>query len=640
MRPVVVGTAGHIDHGKTALVHRLTGIDTDRLKEEKERGISIDLGFAHLALPSGRRIAIVDVPGHERFVKNMLAGATGVDLVLLVVAADEGVKPQTREHLAIVDLLRVTRGVVALTKSDLASAERIRSATTEVRTLLQGTALSGSPVIPVSSTTGSGIPALLEALDLAASGVEGREAHGAARLPVDRVFSIEGIGTVVTGTLWSGTIRPGDALVLLPSERSVRARQVEVHDQPVDAALAGNRTAVAIHGVARDEVARGEWLVTPGRFRTTTMLDVRLNQIGAAESPLRNRARVRVHLGASETLARVVLYESESLAPGATAFAQLRLEGAVVAIPGDRLVLRSYSPSITIAGATVVDSSPARRSRLDAAGKARLEALASGTLVERLLLLVGESGLKGLRAEAAALRLGVTPEDVVAAAAQANDIVRARDGRHLALREWNRALDRVVGAVRDYGAEHKLRHGIPKGELKSQLQGELDGTVFDEALETVLREGKLQASGDRVSLPQAAPSLTPEEARALERVERKLGSSGFQVPELSEVLKDLPPGIKPGEVVRHILEAGRAVKVTSELLYPTHLWAEIEDRVRTHFARRPALTMSEFKELLQVSRKYAVPILEQLDRTGLTRREGDVRSPGPRSGPSKSVETG
>ena len=631
MRPVVVGTAGHIDHGKTALVGRLTGIDTDRLKEEKERGISIDLGFAHLTLPSGRRIAIVDVPGHERFVKNMLAGATGVDLVLLVVAADEGVKPQTREHLAIVDLLRVSRGVVALTKSDLAPPDRIRSATAEVRALLQGTALSGSPIIPVSSTTGSGIPALLEALERAASGIEGREAGGAARLPVDRVFSIEGIGTVVTGTLWSGTIRPGDNLVLLPSGRTVRARQVEVHDQPVDAALAGNRTAVAVHGIARDEVARGEWLVTPGRFRTTTMLDARVNLIGAAESPLSNRARVRVHLGASETLARVVLYESGSLPPGASAFAQLRLEGPVVAIPGDRLVLRSYSPSITIGGATVVDSSPERRSRLDVAGKARLETLESGTLVARLQLLVGESGLQGSRAEEAALRLGVAPEDVVAAAAQTTDLVRARDGRYLGLREWNRALDRVVGAVGDYGAEHKLRHGIPKGELKSQLQREIDGIVFDEALETVLRAGRLQITGDRVSLPQAGPTLTEEESRILARVERKLGSSGFQVPDLSEVLKDLPAGVKPGEVVRHILEAGRAVKVTSELLYPTHLWTEIETRVRAHFARRPALTMSEFKELLQVSRKYAVPILEQLDRTGLTRREGDVRSPGPRS---------
>ncbi len=630
MRPVVIGTAGHIDHGKTALVRRITGIDTDRLKEEKERGISIDLGFAHVALPSGRRIAIVDVPGHERFVKNMLVGATGVDLVLLVVAADEGVMPQTREHLAIVDLLRIKRGVVALTKSDLASPERIQSTGAEVLELLRGTALNGSPVIPVSSVTGAGIPELLEALDRAAAGAEGREAEGPARLPIDRVFSIEGIGTVVTGTLWSGSIRPGDALVVLPAERAVRARQVEVHDQAVGAAVAGNRTAVAIHGVSRDEVARGDWLVTPGRFRATEMLDARLNLISGAEAPLANRTRVRVHLGASETLARVVLLESHTLAPGASAFAQLRLEGPVVAAPGDRLVIRSYSPSITIGGATIVDSSPARRSRLDAQGRARLESLESGTLAARLTLLLGESGFHGLRPDAAALRLGVGPEAVAAAAAQATGFVRARDGRLLAPREWEKAIDRVIGAVRDYGAEHKLRHGIPKGELKSQLQREIEGAVFDEALETAIQEGRLQATGDRVNLPQAAPSLTEVESRALEQVERRLASSGFQVPDLSELLNELPPGVKPGEVVRHLQEAGRVVKVTSDLLYPTQLWAEIEARVRAHFARRPALTMAEFKELLQVSRKYAVPILEHLDRSGLTRREGDLRSPGPR----------
>jgi len=630
MRPVVVGTAGHIDHGKTALVRRITGIDTDRLKEEKERGISIDLGFAHATLPSGRRIAIVDVPGHERFVKNMLAGATGIDLVLLVVAADEGVMPQTREHLAIVDLLRVSRGVVALTKSDLASPEQIRSAVAEVRALLKPTALHGAPVFPVSSVTGDGIPQLLEALDRAAEGAEDRGAEGPARLPVDRVFSIEGIGTVVTGTLWSGTIRSGDALEILPSGRAVRARQVEVHDQAVDAAVAGNRTAVAIHGVSRDEVARGDWLLTPGRFRATEMLDVRLDLIGAAETPLRSRARVRVHLGASETLARVVLFESDPLAPGASAFAQLRLEEAVVALPGDRLVLRSYSPSVTIGGATVIDASPARRARMDARAKTRLETLESGTLASRLSLLIGESGLHGLRAEVAALRLGADPEAVAAAATQGADLVRARDGRLLTLAAWGRAVERVVSAVSAYGSEHKLRHGIPKGELKSQLRAELDGAVFDEALETAMREGRLQAAGDRVSLPQSGPSLSEEESRAFDRIERRLASSGFQVPELSALGEDLPPGVKPGEVARHLLEAGRVVKVTSDLLYPTQLWAEIESRVRGHFAKRPALTMAEFKDLIQVSRKYAVPILEQLDRSGLTRREGDLRSPGPR----------
>jgi selenocysteine-specific elongation factor len=312
MRPVVVGTAGHIDHGKTALVGRLTGVDTDRLKEEKARGISIDLGFAPLTLPSGRSVAIVDVPGHERFVKNMLAGATGIDLVLLVVAADEGVMPQTREHLAIVDLLGIESGIAVLTKADMASPERLDRTANEVRALLAGTALKSIPVIPVSSVTGAGLPELLRALET-------------------EVARIEGIGTVVTGTLWSGAIRAGDGLVLLPQDSAVRVRRVEVHDQPAPAANAGNRTAVAVHGVSREEIRRGDWLVSPDRYCASEMVDVRIRLLESLAKPLASRARVRVHLGASEVLGRVVLFGAESLAPGRSAFAQLRLEGPVVA---------------------------------------------------------------------------------------------------------------------------------------------------------------------------------------------------------------------------------------------------------------------------------------------------------------------
>jgi selenocysteine-specific elongation factor len=325
MHPVVIGTAGHIDHGKTALVRRLTGIDTDRLKEERERGISIDLGFAHLALPSGRGVAIIDVPGHERFVKNMLAGATGIDVVILVVAADEGVMPQTREHFAIVELLDVRRGVVALTKSDLVSPELLAAAREEITSLLQRTPLAGAPIVPVSSVTGAGVPELLSALDRAVASLPERDASGPPRLPVDRVFSIDGIGTVVTGTLWSGSIRAGDALELLPSGVPVRVRQVEVHDQPTPEAVAGQRTAVALHGVSRQDVARGAWLVAPDRFRAGQVLDVRLRHLPSADRELEDRVRVRVHLGASEALARVVLLEGGPLAPGGAALTHLRL---------------------------------------------------------------------------------------------------------------------------------------------------------------------------------------------------------------------------------------------------------------------------------------------------------------------------
>jgi len=636
MRPVIVGTAGHIDHGKTALVRRLTGIDTDRLKEEKERGISIDLGFAHLRLPSGNRVAIVDVPGHERFVKNMLAGATGIDLVLLVVAADESVMPQTREHLAIVDLLRVRRGIVALTKADLAGADQLAVARLEVESLLEPTLLRGSPIVPVSSVTGAGIPELLETLDRAVSAVAdpteggGRDEGGLARLPIDRVFSMEGIGTVVTGTLWSGTIRAGDPLAILPAGRAVRVRQVEVHEEGVPAAVAGQRTAVALHGVSREEVDRGDWLVTPGRFRAGEMLDVRLSLLASAWKPLPSRARVRVHLGASETLGRIVLFEGSALAPGASALAQLRLESPVVAVPGDRLVIRSYSPAFTAGGATVIDSDPVKRSRLDSEALARLAALETGGLGARLALLAREAGFAGLRPEAAALRLGVDPQAADALAGELESVRRMRDGRLLSLDAWAKALDRLIGEVRDYSGEHRLLHGIPKGELKSLLQRELPAPVFDEALEAVLERGQLSMKGDRVGLPQARPSFTADQAKALEMIEQRLRAAGFQAPDVPALFQGLPATVKPAELIRYLAEEGQIVKVTSEMLYPAERWAEIEARVRAHFTRNPTLSMAAFKDLLQVSRKYAVPILEQLDRTGLTRREGDVRVPGPR----------
>jgi selenocysteine-specific elongation factor len=630
MRPVVLGTAGHIDHGKTALVRRLTGIDTDRLKEERERGISIDLGFAHLTLPSQRRVAIVDVPGHERFVKNMLAGATGIDLVLLVVAADEGVMPQTLEHFAIVNLLGIDRGVVALTKSDLASAGMVDLAAEEVRALLRGTPLANAPILPVSSTTGEGIDALIAELDRVVALVPDRDERGPARLPVDRVFSVEGIGTVVTGTLWSGAVRAGDSLALLPAGHVVRVRQVEVHDQPVPTAVAGNRTAIAVHGVAREDLSRGDWLVTPGRFRETEIADVRVHLLPTVGKPLANRARVRLHLGASEVLGRVVLYELEALPPGGAALAQIRFEGPIVAAPGDRLVIRSYSPSTTIGGATLLDPSPPKRARLDPNASRFLGVLETGTLSERVEAVVREAGAHGIPPGEAAVRLGVDP-NVLGESASSAGLRRTKEGNLLSKEAWTAALDRIEKAVREYGETHRLRQGIPKGELKSLLSREVEGSVFDEALEMKLREKGLVAREDRIGLPEMGPALTAAHERALETLEGRLQGSGFQVPDLPVLLRDVPADLKPAELVRYLVESGRAVKVTSDLLYTTVQWAEIESRVRSHFAKNPTMAMAEFKDLLQVSRKYAVPLLERLDRTGLTRREGDLRLPGPRA---------
>jgi selenocysteine-specific elongation factor len=643
MRPVVIGTAGHIDHGKTALVRRLTGIDTDRLKEEKERGISIDLGFAHRTLPSGRRIAIVDVPGHERFVKNMLAGATGVDLVLLVVAADEGVMPQTREHLAIVSLLRIEQGVVALTKADLVDSETVGVVKSEVKDLLADTPLRGAPVIAVSAVTGEGLEELERALDAAVESVRVKSSSGPVRLPIDRVFPVEGIGTVVTGTLWSGTVRPGDALELLPSGKAVRVRQAQVHDSAVEEGLAGQRLALAIHGVSREHVKRGDWLVSPGRLGPSQILDVRLDLLDSAPKPLGSRARLRCHLGASEILGRAVLFERDALRPGESSWAQLRLEEPAVAAAGDRIVIRSYSPATTIAGAVVVDPTPAKRARLAPGEATRLETLRSGSAMDKLVVLAEEAGSAGIVGEGAAVRLGSIAESITEAASAAvaaaisvdaeAKLVRLRDGRLVTPAAWRDVLDRLVTAVTEYSSRNRLRDGAPKGELKSLLARDLPGPVFDEALEVLVRGGRLAIRSDRVALPEAAPALNPKQEQAVDTIEKRLSSKGFQVPGVDELTRGIPPAERPAELIRYLVDSGRAVKITSELLYPRALWDELEARLRAHFRKNATLSMGTFKELTQVSRKYAVPLLEHLDRLGITRREGDERVPGPRIEP-------
>ena len=445
---------------------------------------------------------------------------------------------------------------------------------------------------------------------------------------------------MVTGTLWSGTVRPGDSLELLPAGKPVRVRQAQVHDQTVEAAHAGQRVALAIHGVPRESVERGNWLATPERYRPSHLLDVRLELLASAGKPLGSRSRLRCHLGASEILGRAVLFERDTLAPGDSCYAQLRLEEPAVASAGDRIVIRSYSPATTIAGATVIDPTPSKRSKLGPRDRERLETLLHGTSAEKLAALAEEAGSAGIAGEGAAVRLGSAPESITEAASAAvaaaisvdaeAKLVRLRDGRLLTPASWADALERVRTRVVRYSEANRLRDGIPKGELKSLLARELPAPVFDEALEVLVAGNRLTLKGDRVVLPQAAPTLDPKQAQAVGELERKLSGKGFQVPEVSELTRGIPPTDRPAELIRYLVDSGRAVKVTSELLYPKALWDDLEGRLRAHFQQHATLSMGAFKDLVQVSRKYAVPMLEHLDRTGLTRREGDERVPGPR----------
>ncbi len=629
-RLAVVGTAGHIDHGKTAMVRRLTGVDTDRLPEEKKRGISIDLGFAPLVTPAGVRVGLVDVPGHERFVKNMLAGVGGIDLVLLVIAADEGVMPQTREHLAIVRLLGIPRGIVVLTKRDLVDAEWVALVKKDVTALLEGTALAGAPMVEFSAVTGAGQPALLAAMDAALAELPARAADEPARLPIDRVFTVEGFGTVVTGTLWRGRIATGETLDLLPLARPVRVRRVQVHGATVEAAHAGQRTAVALHGVERDEVERGCWLVAPGSLKPSTTLDVRFELLpdGPREWPA--NTRIRFHLGASEIIGRLVLLEGESVKAGASALAQLRLERPAVAARGDRFVVRQYSPSRTIGGGVVIEPVASKRRRHHAETLESLAVHESGSLAARLLQrLEGEA--RPIATAALAQAVGES-EPAVARALEmlgaGAEVAQPAPGRWLGAARWSAARDAIERDVRAFCDAHPARYGIGKGELKSALKTQLENAVFDAAFAALVGDGVLEQRSERVRPADVAWEPPAAMVAALEKVEAELEAEGFLVTETEKWQAALGAGAV--EVTALGLFLGRLVRVNAEFTYTTRQLEDLRRRLTTWFAKSETLTVADFRGLTGASRKYAVPLLEHCDRVGWTVRVGDERRRGAR----------
>ena len=632
-RLAVVGTAGHIDHGKTALVRRLTGVDTDRLPEEKKRGISIDLGFAPLVTPAGVRVGLVDVPGHERFVKNMLAGVGGVDLVLLVIAADEGVMPQTREHLAIVKLLGVRRGVIVLTKSDLVESEWLAEVSREARLLVADTLLADAPVVAVSSVTGSGIAELLAAMDLQLASLEARGAAEPARLPVDRVFTVEGFGTVVTGTLWRGRVRVGDVLSLLPVGLEVRVRRVQVHGETVDEALAGQRTALALHGVEREQVTRGDWLVAPESLRASRVLDVRFELLPDYPREWKADTRVRFHLGASEIIGRLLLLggtsDGSALLPGGSALAQLRLERPAVAARGDRFVVRSYSPSRTVGGGVVIEPVAERRRRSDAEGLESLEVHESGSLESRLLeKLAALSNVVSTKQLAQAIGEGVSQ---VGAALESlvshGSVVAPVSGRWVTDTMWGNAREQVLHAVREYAEKNPSRYGVMKGELKNGLKASLDAGLFDLAFAALVLDGEIELRGERVR-PGGMPWEPPAATMALlSKLETMLEAEGFQVPENDAWAKALGTGAADAAGLGHFL--GRLVRVNAELTYTERQMSRLSSLVADWFAGgHAALTVADFRGLTGASRKFSVPLLEHCDRVGWTVRVGDERRKG------------
>ncbi len=634
MKRIIVGTAGHIDHGKTSLVRALTGVDADRLKEEKERGITIDIGFADLTV-GDTHFGFVDVPGHERFVKNMLAGAHGIDLVMLVVAADESVMPQTREHFDICRLLEVKSGLVVITKIDMVDEEFLELVEAEVSEYIADSFLAHAPIVHVSSKTGAGIEALKKTLAQLAAKVTLRDANAVARLPIDRVFTIKGFGTVVTGTLIAGSIKTGDELELLPSEaRRMRVRGLQVHGKMTNEANAGERTAVNLQGLEVAEVTRGQALAPAGRFVATHMLDVSLQLLKSAPKPLRSRSRVRLHHGTAEALARVILLGQTELAPGGKTFAQLRLETPLLALPQDRFIVRSYSPASTIGGGIIIDGLPLKH-RIREAPKvvAQLTALAQADEAERLALLVEMAGEQGMTQTALAARSGATDESLKKATEQftrTRRLIVASTNLLVAREPFEGLAKQVREMLKAFHKKAPLESGLGREELRERIFAKLSPEIFRAVIAQLSERNEVVAEKDLLRLATHRVALSTDEQAAKDHLAAIYLQAALQPISLEEALQQAAPnfGIDAARAQRFaqmLINSGELVRV-GELVFHQQALADLRATLQRYKAEHGTrIDVGVFKDLTGVSRKYAIPLLEYLDRQRVTRRFGDAR---------------
>jgi selenocysteine-specific elongation factor len=631
MSSVVVGTAGHIDHGKSALVRALTGTDPDRLKEEKDRGITIDLGFAHLEVDD-MTFAFVDVPGHERFVKNMLAGAGGIDLVLLIVAANEGVMPQTREHFDICRLLGVRRGIVVLTKADLVSPEELELARADARELVAGSFLDRPAIHAVSATTGEGLDALRAALVDTARQVEPRSPAGRARLPIDRVFTMKGFGTVVTGTLVSGTIKAGDQLAVLPGDRRVSIRGVQVHGRSRPDAAAGQRGALNIAGAAVDELSRGLSLATPGSLTTTTIVDASVDVLPGA-APIKQGARVRFHQGTAELIGRVsVIGVSQGKAPvsigsGTRGFVRVRLEQPAALTRGDQFILRTYSPSVTIAGGTVLDPAPPRTAIRTAAAVERLRRLGASDL-DAVAALLDDAGTSGVPVDALMSRAGIQPDAVAPLADRLNAEGRASRVSDLLIATpvLERAKAQLIEALQTHHRHEPLSDGLPREEARVRVFRRAATALFERVVEELTAAG-IVSGRDRLRLTAHKPDARPEDAAMREAIERTLRSAELTPPLAAALAAEAGvPAAAADRLVRTLQREKRVIKV-DDFWFHADVLAELKQKVAAMKGKDGVgkLDVATFKARFGVTRKFAIPLLEYLDRERVTRRAGEAR---------------
>jgi selenocysteine-specific elongation factor len=619
--PYIIGTAGHVDHGKSTLVTALTGIDPDRLAEEKAREMTIDLGFAWLTLPDGESVGIIDVPGHRDFIENMLAGVGGIDLALFVVAADEGVMPQTREHLIILDLLGIPGGVVALTKTDMISdPEWIDLVTLDLIEAFQGTVLEHAPIVPISARMGDGLDTLVAALSDALQHAQPRADRGKPRLPVDRVFSISGFGTVATGTLIDGALRVGDEVEILPSGRRARIRGLQTHKQAASEVNPGSRVAINLSGVTTDEIQRGDVIAAPGLLQPTTLIDVSFQHIGDAPRPLKHNSEVKFFSGAAEATAHVRLLGDRALAPGASGWLQLRLETSLAVEKGDRFILRYPSPAETIGGGAVLDAHPAHRwRRFKPEIITRLETLAAGRPEDLLLqMLEGQTALTRVQTQAASKLGAAAFEEALRLLEVRDDIIYTGGDLVMARAAWNRLVKRVEEELHTYHTSYPLRIGMPREALRSRLS--LEGKMFNPLISYAAQQGIVVDEGASIHLPDHSVSFTVKEQAAVDRLWEAVRQNPANPPNVKDA------GAMVGEdVLQALIERGDFVLVSEDVLLDSATCASWMQQVEEFIQQEGAITVAQARDLFGSSRKYVLAFLEHLDSTGVTKRSGDER---------------
>jgi selenocysteine-specific elongation factor len=633
MKQVILGTAGHIDHGKTSLIRALTGIDTDRLKEEKLRGITIELGFAHMDLPGGDRLGIVDVPGHERFVKHMVAGATGIDLVALVIAADEGVMPQTREHMEICELLRVKKGLVVLTKTDLVDdPDWLEMVQEDVTDFLKNTFLEGSQIIRVSAATGEGMEELKQALAKLVLQVEPRSSDGPFRLPVDRVFSMRGFGTVVTGTSSAGKLHIGDPVMVYPREYKTKVRGLQVHSEEVQEIYAGQRTAINLQAVERAVIQRGDVVATPGTLVPTRMIDVRMELLSSSPRPLKNRAKIRFHTGTAEHLATAVLLDREELAPGERTFAQIRLDQPVTALRGDRFVLRSYSPVQTIGGGTVLHPLPRKHKghgKLEAA--LALDTLLGGDEDDIILWHVLDAAWFGLALDELQVRTNIPRVHLDKAlqrfASQKKVVFFDRENqRFLHLKVLENIQQSVLETLASYHQLFPLKTGMAKEELAAQLPHPLEVKLYNFVLRQLADQGLIVTEMEWVRLQSHKTDLSRDEESIRKKIEQAYRQSGLQPPFFKDVAASLPGTPRQHQdVLEWMISQGTLIKVKEDIYFDASAIQELQQRLVAFLEEHGEISTPQFKDMTQASRKFTIPLLEYFDMQRITIRIGDSR---------------